>query len=86
MLNDNPALKIVLEEYQCDSLKYQAAVFLIENLPFHYSYEGNALNDYYKLYELHGKDTMYPEAVFDSILNIYGPFRLNKLKKQAILT
>ena len=81
VLNDNPALKTVLEKYQSDSLKYQAAVFLIENLPFHYSYEGDALNDYYKLYELHGKGTMYPEAVLDSVLSAYGSFRLNELKR-----
>lgn len=60
ILSANPKLQVVLGKYQDDSLKYMAAVFLIENLPFHYSYEGESLNDYLKLFELHGKGTMYP--------------------------
>ena len=58
ILSINPKLQVVLDKYQDDSLKYRAAVFLIENLPFHYSYEGEALDDYLKLFELHGKGTM----------------------------
>ena len=58
--------------------QYMAAVFLIENLPFHYSYEGESLNDYLKLFELHGKGTMYPDKVLDSIKRACGSFHLDQ--------
>lgn len=79
----NPKLKVVLEKYKNDSLKYQAAIFLIKNLPFHYGYEGEGLKNYMKLYELHGKGTMYPDKVLDSISKAYGPFQLNELKRES---
>lgn len=50
ILSANPNLQVVLDKYKDDSLKYKAAVFLIENLPFHYSYEGEPLNDYLKVH------------------------------------
>lgn len=34
ILSANPKLQVVLDKYKDDSLKYKAAVFLIENLPF----------------------------------------------------
>lgn len=44
-------LERVLEHYSmhaADSLKYRAACFLIENMPYHYSYTDTALlNQYY---------------------------------------
>jgi hypothetical protein len=43
-------LEKVLEHYlqdEADSLKYQAACFLIENMPGHYSYSGESMNRYY---------------------------------------
>lgn len=78
ILSANPKLQVVLGKYQDDSLKYMAAVFLIENLPFHYSYEGESLNDYLKLFELHGKGTMYPDKVLDSIKRACGSFHLDQ--------
>ena len=62
ILSANSKLQVVLDKYKDDSLKYKSAVFLIENLPFHYSYEGEPLDDYLKLFELHGKGTMYPAS------------------------
>ena len=35
ILKLNPELYQVLEKYKDDSLKYDAALFLIENLPYH---------------------------------------------------
>jgi hypothetical protein len=35
-------------QYPADSLKFKAAIFLIENLPGHYSYRGNGIEDYYE--------------------------------------
>ena len=78
ILSANPKLQVVLDKFQDDPLKHRAAVFLIENLPFHYSYEGEALNDYLKLFELHGKGTMYPDKVLDSIKRACGSFHLDQ--------
>lgn len=80
ILSANPKLQLVLDKYKDDTLKYKAAVFLIENLPYHYSYEGEPLNDYLKLFELHGKGTMYPDKVLDSIKRACGPFQMDKLE------
>lgn len=47
---NRPELEKVLKHYsqsQADSLKYKAACFLIENMPLHYSYEGEPVNYYY---------------------------------------
>lgn len=44
-------LQKVLDRYrenEKDSLKYQAAVFLIENMPYHYSYIGKKVDSYYQ--------------------------------------
>lgn len=38
-------LEKVLEYYQNDSLKLRAAQFLIENMPYHYSYQGEELKN-----------------------------------------
>ncbi|MDR0700747.1 MAG: hypothetical protein LBG28_16245 [Tannerella sp.] len=47
--NNRAELEKVLAHYYAnaaDSLKYRAACFLIENMPFHYSYSGKALDDF----------------------------------------
>jgi hypothetical protein len=45
---NRPELERVLEHYRGDSLKYEAAVFLIKNMPGHYSYSDTAyMNAYY---------------------------------------
>lgn len=70
-------LEKVLDYYShdpVDSLKYRAAEFLIENLPYHYSYEGKIVDNYIKLYELHGTGKYSPEEVLDSITSTYGRF------------
>ncbi|MFR5759065.1 MAG: hypothetical protein ACLUE2_14900 [Bacteroides cellulosilyticus] len=83
ILSANSKLQVVLDKYKDDSLKYKSAVFLIENLPFHYSYEGEPLDDYLKLFELHGKGTMYPDKVLDSIKRACGPFHMDKLEAKS---
>lgn len=52
-------LERVLAYYRMDSLKLQAAKFLIENMPGHFSYQGNEIDRYYDavdsvLQEKHG--------------------------------
>lgn len=47
---NRPELEKVLDRYKAepaDSLKYRAACFLIENMPWHYSYEDQAFIDQY---------------------------------------
>lgn len=44
-------LEKVLDHYsrnEQDSLKYKAACFLIENMPYHHTYTGPAVDDYYR--------------------------------------
>ena len=40
-------LEKALNKYKHDSLKYKAALFLIENMPGHYSYADNRIYEYY---------------------------------------
>lgn len=40
-------LERVLNHYKEDTLKYKAACFLIENMPGHYSYADDRINEYY---------------------------------------
>lgn len=67
---NSPELEKVLEHYSenpADSLKYRAAVFLIENMPGHYSFRADRIGEYYSAVE-HLLDVRYPlEAHRDSI-------------------
>lgn len=49
--NNRTELEKVLKHYQNDSLKLRAAEFLIENMPFHYSYSGKELEKYHKYFK-----------------------------------
>jgi hypothetical protein len=56
--NNRNELEKVLQHYQqhpADSLKYKAAVFLIENMPYYYSYRNKTLEHYQK--------ELYPTAI-----------------------
>jgi hypothetical protein len=80
--NNRNELEKVLEHYSKDpgdSLKYKAAVFLIENMPYYSYYEGKQLENYSNIYEsiLNKKDVF---AVLDSFKNEYGPFYPSDLK------
>ena len=45
-------LELVLDHFKDDSnpLKYESAKFLIENMPYHYTYNGDAVNEFNELY------------------------------------
>ena len=81
-------LEKVLHHYQRtpdDSLKYKAARYLIENMPF-YSYSvGEQLNNY-KLYYLWLKEGKgkSPEEVADSVKKVFGPIG-STIRKRDIL-
>lgn len=75
-------LQKVLNHYQThpkDSLKYRAACFLIENMPYHHFYEGEILDDYASLYEALATSKQRPAEIADSIQQLYGDFSYNKL-------
>lgn len=70
-------LEKVLAHYSAspsDSLKLRAATFLIENLPWHYYYDGEAVDNYHQLYRIHSTGRYYPEDVLDSVNTKYGAF------------
>ena len=76
IIGQNPRLEKVLIHYNENTREHSAALYLIENLPYHYSLEGDALEDYLRLFELHGKHTLYPDQVLDSITKHYNPYRV----------
>lgn len=71
MADDNGAeLRKVLDYYKGDSLKLKAAVFLIENMPGHYSYEGNEILKYYAEADRILMSDLQADAKKDSIVKL----------------
>jgi len=70
--SNRPELELVLNHYASseDTLKYKAAIFLISNMKYHYSY----------------KPLVYANSVFDSIANIkvFGTKNINIWKRKDI--
>lgn len=66
--NNRVELERVLSHYEreADTLKYNAAKFLIENMPYHYSYTGDAMNSYDSIYVRMAKE---PKQFRDSVFN-----------------
>lgn len=83
---NRPELEKVLAHYSKnpeDSLKYKAAVFLIENMPWHYSYKGEAV-DYYYLsenldlaFQLWNKYPWADNVPYDIFLNYLLPYKIS---------
>lgn len=78
-------LEKVLHRYgqvPADSLKYKAACFLIENMPYYTYYEGKQLDNYLTYYAIlkgiQGRGIDSSVAV-DSILKMYGTYSPNSL-------
>lgn len=73
-------LEKVLEYYQNDSLKLRAAQFLIENMPYHYSYQGEELKKYFQYFERFSVSAWRgPTFVHDSIIQKDGKFNFKAL-------
>ena len=78
--NNRPELEKVLSYYRlhpADSLKYRAACFLIENMPYYTYYKGERLEQYLTFYSLLRETrgtNIAPRAVVDSVYYMYGPF------------
>lgn len=83
---DNRAeLEKVLHRYlqDPDSLKYQAACFLIENMPYYDYYKGELLEYHQRYYHLLAENEdkkMTPVILADSILHLYGAFSKDSLQ------
>ena len=71
--NNQAELKKVLDYYKNDSLKLEAAKFLIRQLPYYYSYNDDMIN---KLKNI--KADYYPGRVSDSILQCYKSVGYNQ--------
>lgn len=83
IVEKKPLLKKVLQEYETDSLKRLAAEFLLENLPYYYSYEGESITSYLKLYELFGTGLYTLKEVQDSVRKLYGEIELGQLTAKS---
>ena len=66
-------LEKVLKHFEKDSLKLEAAKFLIRNMPFHYSYDYNTLDKYYTdFYAVVTSREIPVKEVADSLKGVYG--------------
>ncbi len=67
-------LQKVLDSYKEDSEKYKAACFLIENMPFYGSYEGKALEKYWKYFTELAVQKRSAREIVDSLKLADGGF------------
>lgn len=75
----------VLKHYENDSLKYHAACYLIENMPYHYYYVGKELENYYKYFEIYRKVQLAGYQLADSLRKAGVNFsRLGLIRKNDI--
>ena len=68
-----------------DSLKLQAAIFLIENMPGHYTLEGEAIDYYKQEFDKKGPTSYLTRKVFDLSLKSKKEIQEVSVKKQDIL-
>lgn len=73
-------LEYVLDHYKDDSLKYKAAVFLIENMPYRYSLVGDERSQLEAFYIAASESDSSPQTVNDSIKSLGINFNPSKLK------
>lgn len=74
-------LEKVLLYYKGDSLKYEAACFLIENMEYHSFLDGSELKKYLKYYECISGNHHRITEIVDSLVMIDGDFSLSDLKE-----
>lgn len=78
-------LQKVVDRYNDDNEKYKAACFLIENMPFYGSYEGKALEKYWKYFTEHSRLRRHAQEIVDSLKLADGEFsRLELVYKPDI--
>lgn len=69
----------VLRYFENDSLKYRAACFLIENMPYHDYYEGKDFKKYLKYFEVYSDGKHKPQQIVDSLEKVDGAFSFRSL-------
>jgi hypothetical protein len=65
--NNRVELEKVLRHYTNDSLKYIAAYFLIENMPYHYSFTGEEVEYNKQYFKMLAETTLSPEEITNSL-------------------
>lgn len=78
-------LQRVLDHYSDDPQKHEAAVFLIENMPWRYSLTGKEIDNLHAFYEAASRSGSTPRAVNDSLEALglrFTPSRL-RMEKDA---
>ena len=80
ILQANPDLQKVLDHCVNDSLKYEAALYLIDNLPYHYSSVGDALEPCRLQLDLFSQWKMSRREIVDSVRTKYGKWNISTLK------
>lgn len=90
--NNRPELEKVLNRYSQkpeDSLKYRAACFLIENMPYHSFYEGKSIETFKNAYQqAKTEGYMGQEAINQIVNNHHGIdyYKLNKVNDSHAVT
>lgn len=85
--NKTELYKVLRYYKNSDSEKYDAACFLIKNMPYYGSYDGEALQDYLRYFEMYATTSMSPQQVIDSLEKVGSVFNIRKLDyKRDILT
>jgi hypothetical protein len=83
--SNRPELEKVLQRYSTsssDSLKYRSAVFLIENMPYYYSYKSEQLALYQnELYQTAIDNSCTGEEAFGRLEQKYGPLNPAEFEK-----
>ena len=80
VLRLNPELKRVLKFYEGDSLKYQAALFLIDNLAFYQGPAKDEMEPVYAAYEVFSTGKYSYQQALDSAARVCGkPKSLNSI-------
>lgn len=86
LAGDNRAeLEKVLEHYNknpLDSLKYRAAVFLIENMPYYYSCEGASLDTFKNEFIRITQEGIVGKQALDSVEKKHGILNYSALKRK----
>ncbi|WP_300601610.1 hypothetical protein [Niabella sp.] len=84
-MTNRSELEKVLKKYSAqkrDSLKRKAAIFLIQNMPGYFSYEGKGIEEFCNYFRALKSSIQDPAEVLDSISHVYGNFVLKENRKK----
>lgn len=83
-LAENPGLKGILELYQEDSLKYEAALFLIDNMAYYQGADSGELESVYKAYDIFSTGRYTYRQALDSAERLCGkPKNVQQIRWKA---